>query len=447
MKNFKIPVTVLKDLVNRLAPFSNGKNAVSFVIGFMPGGDGKVPSTATIVDGGNQISVGITVLADDDEKYAFAVKADEFLGIASALLAYDEVIEVNVSETTAMLRAGAHAELPLALLAEAEQPLPCDESKSFVALLLETGKFLSFARKGCYLFDSSDTRNIADRVVIKLDLTGDGEMTGFSTDTFAFATAKMSLEPTDKDKHPNGYRVLGYFYANELRKKAMSLPEEEQKVLMARIDEALASDDKTMTPLMNLCKEQGITIDKLDFSLLYNSFELLKKVIKGTTVFQLAVTDMHVIILTQNCTAAFTLGSTVPTIYDGLFSILKQKPQAEVVIDTQALNNGLSLMLLNKAIRDMKASVFVEASNDGLVLSHGGSKTKADYVAKAGAVGATDIHISAPLLKKVVSSMDNGNLYMAIYGPKNPIFVRNGALDTENHTCSCLLPVNPETAV
>lgn len=441
MTEFKINTESMKSLIDELTPFSGGKTSVSITIGFQTGKDGRIPSTATIVNGGNMLVKGFFALGEDKTKCTVAFDAGEFIKLTSGLLAFNESIKFTVSESGVKLAAGEFASIQLPLLAENETPLPYDLSKTNVALLIDTNKFLSLAHKGCFLHDDNDQRNIADRIVIKLTLTGDGTMRGYSMDGHAFSTALISLKPKDVNK-PSGYIIKPNWQISILKEMADKLPEKERDALNKRIqeaEEALANKDSSL--LLELCKKESVDTSEYKFSLLYSTFELMKKVVKGTTVFQIALTDTYCIVRTSNTTAVFTLGSTVPTFYDTLVSYIERKPLAEVVIDTQAFLKGLSLMLLNPNINNKKEAILIKAESNSLILSYGESTAKAKYVEKSGAIGSTSLYMMATLLKKVVSNMDNGNLYLSFYDTKSPILIRNGTIKTESRDFVFVLPV------
>ena len=199
--------------------------------------------------------------------------------------------------------------------------------------------------------------------------------------------------------------------------------------------------EKNLSPLLNLCKQEGINTSEYSFSLLYNSFDLMKKVVKNSTFFQVALTDTYCIVRTSTSTAVFTLGSTVPTIYNVITGMVDKKPLTETAIDTQAFMKGLSLMLLHSDISNDKKPVLLNASESGLFLNYGESRSKMEYVDKAGSINEMSIYMMATLLKKVVSNMNNGNLYLAFYGKEKPVLIRNGSINDENKNYVIVLPV------
>lgn len=454
MKKYTIDFNELKKLVDGLKHFDNQKNFLNLTFGAGPSKGDKMPCLAVLVNGGYMIKKGfyMSVLENEDgNSYATVhVKARDFINHAYAFIAYEEDIAISISATALGLSVGTSADVQLPLSDECEPPLPFDTRKSLVAFQLGTENFLNFLRKGCYLSDDEDVRNIADRVVIKFNSAGDGSLTGFSMDGYAFATSELSLGTNDNGN--SNYIIYPLLLLERLKKKAESMIEtstEAGDALLKLIEDAekiyIESGYKDSSKISELSEKEDIDLSEFSFSLPVKSLEILKAVIKGTKKIQIAITDMYCIVLTATATAIFTLGSTVPTIYHGLSSLTQSTPIAEVVVDTQTILKDLSLLSLSASETGNKIPLHLTLANNSLCMKLKDSSTAATCLEHAGKLDKVSVNISNTLLRKVVGNMDKGNLYVALRTePGNMLEIRNGSLTDKAKSLTLLLLIQDE---
>lgn len=431
MCKFTIESSELKKLMETVAPFNNKKNTMQFVIGCKDAGDNKLPSICHLVNGGSMVRKGFFAKKVENQDAgtvpycSFNVKAADLISFANALLSYEEDVEFSIEESILTLRAGVQAEVTLSLTDEVEPLLPYTPKDSVLAMVLETSKFLDFARKGCFLNDDSDSRNIGDRVVFKASVNEGCALSGFSTNLYAFATATWSLEEENMMFKPP-LLLLG------LRQKESSLTGTDKKSLEDKIrkaeEEYRESNYTKFDMLKALAEEEGIEQKMFDFSLLHGTFNLVKGIVKGTKNFQVGVTDTYLIVLTKSTVGVFTLGSTIPSVYNNLSAFSGNEPVAKIVVDTQTVMKGLSLLSLN--VPTSEVPLHITLGDKEMTLQVGGNTVSVTYIEKAGKCQNLSRYVNADLLREVVSHMDNGNLYFSFCeDEKVPIVVKNASID------------------
>lgn len=443
---FMIEVDVAKKLADDIKAFSTSKNAVRLKIGYKPAVGENIPSEAIVVDGGNMLEKGFYAKEVDGEVFNGSVnlKSAEFINNLLALIAYEENIVFTVEEASVIMEAGKQASLVLPITLDVEPELEVDvKSAAQVAINVTTEKFLTLAQKGCFL-GVEDIQNIADRYVLKIEFRDGGILTGYSTDRHAFAFSSVALQ--DEDTKRATYCIMPAFYIERLKKKAQSLDSDEKQ----RIENEIAAAEKgnpsdICYALERLAIKEQVDISEMKFSILCEPFSLIEKLIKGTKYFQLAVTDTYCVIQTDTSRGVFTLGSTIPAFYDnGMGMFIENSPLAGIVVDTQLMQRALSLIFLSKEARDNKVVVHLWLDAKGLHLEWGDNAAIIEFVEKEGDLDKVDCYMSPVLLSKVISSMDNGNLYIGFRTSiKEPLLFRNGSLDNTGKSLAVALQVNP----
>lgn len=454
MRKYTIDFNDLKNLVDGLKDFDNQKNFLHLTFGNGPVKNDKVPCLAILVNGGNMIKKGFYMSMQENENetspVTVYVQARNFINHAYAFIAYEEDICISITDTALGLSVGCSADVRLPLSDECEPALPFDKHKSLVAFQLCTENFLSFLRKGCYLSDETDKRNITDRVVIRFNSTSNGTLTGFSTDGYAFATSELDLGTNDKGN--NNYIIYPLLMLERLKKKAGSLPETSSEIrdsLLKQIAESennyIESNYQDASKISELAKKEDIDLSEFSFSLPIKSMEILKAVIKRTKKIQIAISDMYCHVITATATATFTLGSTVPTVYQGLYSYTQSKSFAEVVVDAQTIRKDLALLSLSASESDNKIPIHLTISNNSFCMNLKDSSTATPCLELAGEVDMLSVNISTTLLKNVINNMDNGNLYFALkMEPGKMLEIRNGSLTDKSNSLTLLLLIQDE---
>lgn len=434
MKKITISAEELKAINNALALFSSSENSIQFEFGITDSSqaehENEICSSATIVNGGMQLKKTFYVPMPSDfmpeELYAtFFVKSNDFITYSNGLLSFNEEVCMEIGNNLTM-RVGDIAKKCLELIPEenADALLPEEYSKAFVACTLATDKFLAFARKGCYLFDDKDTRNTMDRVKVSIEGT---TITGYSTNGFIVATSRMN-DCKVKFLHEN----LAMFL---LAKKRDGMPADKRDSFKSAVKEALEKNT-----LLEFAENEGINCNAFEFSLLSASFHALKKVVAGTKMFQLVVTDNYCYVNTGDMMAVFTLGSTVPTIYSSISAWQGVDVSARVVVDGPSLLNGISLLTLDN---DSKNPVHVSLQDGNLSLVKNDASVRCSLVESDGADNA-DIYINGSYLKQALSSLDNGNICLTFRTGRTPVELRNGALSDSSDALAFVLLVNKQ---
>lgn len=449
MSKFILEAGVAKKLVEAVAPFNNKKNSLQFVIGYKSAEDRKLASMVSISNGSAMARKGFYALLTDDAApegvpYRMNVKADSFISYINALLAFEENILFSIDGSELRLSVGGQASMILPLIDEVEPELPYEPAKAVLALNLETSKFLAFARKGCFVSDSSDAQGIADRLVFKATISNDKyALEGFATDKHTFATAKMELTADNMMFKP-------MLLANRLQEMADKLSGTDKEVLEKEIadamEELMASKLTKFDKLKALAAARKIEQSEYTFAVLSESFGLVKSLIKGSEKFQAAVTDNYLIVLTPSVTGVFTLAASVPGFHAQIGKLVSAEPVAKVVVDTDTIRKGLALLTVSVDTSAKNVPLRLLAGDDELRLILGGNTVAAKYVEKSGAVGSVEIYLNTIKLKAVVESLDNGNAYMAFRGEQAPFEVKNASIDGESNSFAIIAPVAPPKA-
>lgn len=451
-KNFTVEVDTLKSIIEEVAPFNSKSNCAQFDIGTKAPKENILVSTVTVVSGGNMLKKEFYANFEGAEApiCKFNVSLNTLISYLNVLLAYQEDICFDLSDTEVTLKAGEHAELSLPLITEAEPTFPISSANAYAIFQFNTAKFLEFARKGCFLYDEKDNRNIGDRFVFECSLAS-GKVTAYSTNNNAAARSFIECG-MDTEGRPN-YSTCPAFVLHKLKEKCKTLSGEAKKQLEEKIEAATASymssSGKDTSSIYALCKEENVDISEHSFSLLVSSFQLLKNVLKGTNFFRMIITDMHCILFTDtNSCAMFTLGSTTPSWYNSIFpNIDMLQPLTEVVVDKQTLLHGLSVFSVISGEGDSapKLPAHVQIVGNNLILSAQKTKATAACVEMTGDHENLSIYVFPKLLQTVLNTLNNGNVYLGFKGPTSPIVVRNGALQDETNSTAIVLPVNPNT--
>lgn len=448
-KEFTIQVNTLKTVVEEVTPFNTKNNCAQFEIGIQPPKENLLVSTVTVVNGGNMLKKEFYVAFEGNEAPTckFNVSLNTYISYINALLAYQEDIFFEVSDSDVILKAGEHAALSLPLIMEAEPIFQISSMNAYAIFQFNTANYLEFARKGCCLYDAKDNRNVCDRFLFSCDLTS-GKMTAYSTNNNAAARAFIECG-TNKEGRPN-FSTCPAILLYELRRKCETLSGEEKQCLEDKIKAAsdlyTNSSGKDPSSILTLSKEENISVSEYSFSLLVSSFQLMKGVLKGTNFFRMIVTDMHCILFTDtNTCAMFTLGSTAPCWPNSVFpSIDKMQPQSEIVVDKQTLLHGLSVFLIatEEEKSGPKEPAHVQIRNNSLTMSIRKTNIAAPCMELTGEHENMSIYIYPKLLQTVLNTLNNGNVYLGFQGSKAPIVVRNGALQEETNSIAIVLPVN-----
>lgn len=451
-KKFTVEVDTLKSMVEEITPFNSKSNCAQFDIGTKEPKENILVSTVTIVNGGNMLKKEFHANFDGAKApiCKFNVLLNTLISYLNVLLAYQEDICFSLSDTEVTLKAGDHAELSLQLITDAEPAFPISSTNAYAIFQFNTANFLEFARKGCFLYDEKDHRNIGDRFVFACNLTV-GKIAAYSTNDSAAARSFIECG-MDATGRPN-FSTCPAFVLYKLKEKCKTLSEETRKQLEEKIEAAattyLNSSGKDASCIYALCKEENVDISEHSFSLLVSSFQLLKGVLKGTSFFRMILTDMHCILFTDtNSCAMFTLGSTTPSWYKSIFpSIDKLQPLTEVVVDKQTLLHGLSIFsVVTDSDSTPKLPAHVQIVGNNLILSAQKTKATAACVEMVGDCENLSIYVFPKLLQTVLNTLNNGNVYLGFKGPSSPIVVRNGSLQDETNSTAIVLPVHMDTS-
>lgn len=452
MSKFILENKEAKKLIEDVSAFSTKKNALQFVIGYKDIEADKLYCMVSLSNGSSMVTKGFFAKKPADFSATTVpyiqmnVKAESFISYLGALLSFDEDILFSVEGAELRLSVGTQASMVLSLVDEVEPRLPIEYAKSVLALQLKTNQFLAFARKGCFLSEPADAQGIADRIVFNVTRTTDTMYTfeGFSTDKQAFSTAKLELAA-----NCIGFQPM--LLVNKLLELSSKLEGTEKEVLDKELAEAvdeLQTSKMVKSDKLNAlaAKYDSIQRNKFSFSVLADSFTLIKSILKGTEAFRMAITDTYLILVTNSVTSVFTLAASVPNYISNLDKWTAGAPLAEVVVDADMLKKGLSLLSVTEGSLSKNTPLHMVADADELRITLANNTVVAKYVDKAGAVGATNIYLNTGKLKGILDSLDNGNVYMAFRGEKLPLEVKNAAIDGQSNSFAILAPVAPPKA-
>lgn len=337
------------------------------------------------------------------------INTSEFLTVVTKLLEFKDIIEIEeVTNVTYKFSAGVQGSVTINTLnresTELKPSIQRDPKSLLFSFQVKNDNFLNFYRKGCYAYNE----------------VGNGWMHN------ANFTLKAKEDP-NKENTFLGTLIGLTADGHSVAKSSLSF-----------------TDGKVYPFFKEYCNsENKQTLENFIFAIPCENMQLLEQFVCGSESFILTISNKHVFVMIKNAILTFSLASEVYASQKTLISMGEGEFACKVVADKSSLAKSKTILSLLKGVGAIHFSV----DGNTLVLSRDNvAKVNVPILGTAGDISKLNILMSTHLFDKAISSLDGGNAVLGFNGPKNPILVISGDLNTKPESFSLVLPLNPTVA-
>ena len=408
-KNIVIAKEVLKELVNVLTPFKNGKNTICFQIGAGMAGEENVKCYATLVNGSMQQKALFVVKKPGDyvegELYSsFNAKAETFLAFANAFLEYNQDVQLELADasTTFRVTSGNNAEISIPTVADdqLEPPIPAvNKNLQVLTISTDAEKLRGLLRKGAFLAMANDTRGITDRGFFVAE---EKALSVTSTDASSIASATAEAQIMLNKV------VLAALALSEMTEK---IRDEDERTAFEKETEAAF----TSGTLEKVAEEKGVDLNTFNFALTKNAIDTLKAILKGGQV-SMILDDKHLYVKNGNTLSAYTLAdaSKYVSFKDMISKFDAVEVAAKVVLDSEQMTKAINILSLKDSLgKNEHPNPFaIKAKKGALVLDYDGDMSNLALTESDGELKKIKANVMGMPLKNIIGSLDKGNLVL-----------------------------------